>query len=52
MNKHRTIEAMRQHGGSFDRAIADAWLAADPENRAKIEVTWWEMFERYAAMAR
>ena len=51
MNKHRTIEAMRQHGGSFVRALAEAWLRGDELNRQKIEAAWRETWLRYEAMA-
>lgn len=32
-----TIRAMKQYGGSFVKALAEAYLLADEDNAAKIE---------------
>lgn len=37
---HRTFTAMRTHGGGFVSRLADAWLHADPANRARIEAAF------------
>ena len=42
--------AMRKFGGSFVRALAEAWLHADEENFAKIEATWPEYIAKYKAL--
>jgi hypothetical protein len=38
---------MQMYGGSFAQAIADAWVCADPVNRAKLEDTFSELFNKY-----
>lgn len=40
-----TIRAMKAHGGSFVRALAEALLFADSDNQAKIE----QAFPNYMA---
>ena len=42
-----TIERMRVYGGSFARALAEAYLVADSGNRAKLEQAFAELFARY-----
>jgi hypothetical protein len=42
-----TIARMLQYGGSFAQAMADAWMCADPVNRAKLEDTFSELFNKY-----
>ena len=44
----KAIENMHQRGGNFARALAHAAAAADPENLAKIQATWPDMWDRYA----
>jgi hypothetical protein len=39
---------MLLYGGSFAKAIADAWMCADPENRARLEQAFADLFARYA----
>jgi hypothetical protein len=46
MNIH-IASRMLQYGGSFAQAIADAWVVADPANRAKLEDTFSELFNKY-----
>jgi hypothetical protein len=41
------IERMRAYGGSFARALAEAYLVADPGNRAKLEQAFADLFARY-----
>ena len=42
-----TIERMRAYGGSFARAIAEAYIVADPANRARLEAAFGDLFARY-----
>lgn len=47
--KRKVFAAMAEHGGSFVKALADAWMKADAPNKQKIE----EAFSNYiAAYAR
>lgn len=46
-----TIERMRAYGGSFARAIAEAYLVADSANRARLEQAFGNLFARYEANA-
>lgn len=46
-----TIKAMQTYGGSFVKALANAWQQADYHNSAKIEATWPEYIEKYKAMS-
>jgi hypothetical protein len=43
-----TLARMQTYGGSFARAIAQAYVVADPENRAKLEQAFADLFARYA----
>lgn len=45
------ICAMQDFGGGFVRKLADAYVAADPVNRGRIEAAFPDVFERYARMA-
>ena len=38
---------MLHYGGSFAKAIADAWVMADSGNRAKLEEAFADLFARY-----
>lgn len=51
MDTETTIAAMHQFGGGFARALAQAWWAADAQNRARLETAFADMFLRYRAMA-
>lgn len=42
-----TIARMQTYGGSFARAIAEAWYHADPANRALLEAAFADLFARY-----
>jgi hypothetical protein len=46
-----TIARMRAYGGSFARAIAEAYLVADPGNRARLEQAFADLFARYEVEA-
>ena len=46
---HRTAAFMLENGGSFASKLADAWLAADPENRATIQNAFADMWRGYSA---
>jgi hypothetical protein len=47
MNIH-IASRMLQYGGSFAKAIADAWVCADAQNRAKLEQAFGDLFQRYS----
>jgi hypothetical protein len=45
------IEAMLSYGGSFAKALARAWQAADSDNRSRIKTTWpgyWVLYTKFA----
>jgi len=46
MNLHIAAR-MQMYGGSFAQAIADAWVVADPQNRARLEAAFADLFARY-----
>jgi hypothetical protein len=46
MNIH-IASRMLQYGGSFARAIADAWMCADPANRDRLETAFQSLFQSY-----
>ena len=46
-----TIERMLQYGGSFARAIAEAWIHADDKNRARLVTEFADLFARYEVNA-
>ncbi len=41
------IEAMSTYGGSFARALAQAWRAADPHNSQRIKDAFPDMWDDY-----
>jgi len=41
------LEAMKQYGGSFAKAIAAAWTLADATNCRKLEECFPELIEKY-----
>ena len=45
------IRAMRTHGGSFVRLLAEAWLHADAENCRRIETAFPECVAKYREVA-
>jgi len=42
------VENMQIYGGNFVRNLAHCWLSADSSNRAKLETTFSEYFDKYA----
>jgi len=44
------IATMQRYGGSFVKALANAWGCADEDNSARIEATWPEYIQKYSAM--
>lgn len=52
MTNFEIVQAMRTYGGGFARALADAWMHADPENQARICLTWPELWAEYEDLAR
>lgn len=40
--------AMTRYGGEFSKRLAHAWFAADPDNRAKLEAAFGDLFANYA----
>jgi hypothetical protein len=44
---HQTMANMAATGGSFARALAEAWSRADFSNRGKIEVAFSELIKPY-----
>ncbi len=52
MSDHQIISAMRRFGGSFARALAEAWSMGDDDNRARIKATWPDLWEEYADLAK
>ena len=45
------IEAMEKYGGSFVQSLALCWLRADPNNRAKLEAAFQDVFRKYERVA-
>jgi hypothetical protein len=45
------LEAMEKYGGSFVKALAEAYLRADAENRARLKAAFPEIFDRYRHIA-
>jgi hypothetical protein len=41
---------MQKYGGSFFRALAALYVAAEPDNRGLIVATWWHDWQRYGQM--
>lgn len=48
----RVLYAMQRFGGGFIQALAEAFLHADQQNRAKIKATWPEYWSKYSEMAK
>ena len=46
------VEAMEKCGGSFVKALANAYRHGDHFNRGKIRATWSEYWETYKEMAK
>lgn len=49
--KQRIVNTMTRYGGSFVKALAEAWHHADPHNRRRLETTFADYFENYRQMA-
>lgn len=47
---NKGIDAMEMYGGSFVKALANAWCRADPINKRKLEETF-DYFENYERQA-
>ena len=47
MIDEKTILKMQVYGGSFVRTLAELYVLADAENRAKLEKCFAEIFEKY-----
>jgi len=45
------VTAMRQYGGSFVRCLSLAFMAADPENFAKLRAAFPEYWQNYTTIA-
>lgn len=50
-NERKVIDKMLIHGGSFVKALAEAYIHADPINRAKIRETWADYWQNYTRMS-
>ena len=46
------LDLMEQLGGSFSRAIAQAYYCADTHNRQRLIAAFGELFAKYNAMAK
>lgn len=46
------LHKMRQFGGGFVKALAEAGFNADSVNLAKIKATWPDLWNEYTAWAR
>lgn len=42
---------MKDHGGSFVRALAAAWTAADDSNKARLKEAFPDVWQRYERLA-
>lgn len=47
---NKGIDLMEEMGGSFVKALANAWCRADPINKKKLEITF-NYFEEYELQA-
>lgn len=45
------VQAMKDHGGSFVRALAAAWTAADDSNKARLKEAFPDVWQRYERLA-
>lgn len=54
MNDHdyEVVEAMRQYGGSFVKALAECFLRADTDNFWKLKIAFPEYWKQYQEMAK
>lgn len=42
------LSRMMRFGGSFARAIGEAWFLADDDNRRRLQEAFPDLFEKYA----
>lgn len=49
---HRAAHVMIKQGGSFAAAIAEAYFAADSDNRARLLAAFGDLFERFHTFTR
>ena len=47
-----TVSMMNVLGGAFAKEIADAWRYADPDNRARLEAAFPELFAKYERLVK
>lgn len=52
MTDYQIVQAMRACGGSFARALAEAFDRADLDNQARIKIAFPELWEEYRNLAR
>lgn len=48
----KIVEAMKTYGGSFVKALAEAYIRADHYNRGKIRATWDDYWNTYKEMSK
>lgn len=44
------VRCMIRQGGSFAKALGEAWVRGDAENRRRIEEGWPDYWQRYRAV--
>jgi hypothetical protein len=47
VDEYRLVEAMQTYGGSFAKAIAEAWYRADGTNRYILRTSFGDLLESY-----
>ncbi len=52
LEKRMVLEAMERFGGSFVRALAEAWRKADADNSARLEQAFPEYAREYLDLAK
>lgn len=45
-----TLDKMQKYGGSFVQQLARLWFVADSGNRAKLEASFGDIFDRYESI--
>lgn len=45
--RYKTIETMRQYGGGFVKALAEAYAKADTDNSSRIETAFPDYMKKY-----
>jgi hypothetical protein len=51
LDKTEVVNAMINHGGAFETALASCIMVADDVNLQKIKETWPEIIQKYESMA-